>query len=282
MQDEETILADSERAINAYHDPSPRAMRKVVLAPCSPFSVSERLMRESARLARRHGVRLHTHLAETADEDEYCLSKYGVRPGGAHGALRVHRPGRVLRARHLLQRRRACHAARPRRPHRALPVLQHAPWHRGSAASATCWTSGSRSRWPWTARRPTTPPTSSARCATRSSCRGCGRAAARWARAMCCGWPPSPGAAVLGFEGVGKLEEGCAADLAVFDIGKMEYCGSLSDPFAALLFAGYNHGTAYTICNGRVVVDNGRLTGVDEEQLIREANRISAKLTQSA
>jgi hypothetical protein len=62
----------------------------------------------------------------------------------------------------------------------------------------------------------------------------------------------------------------------------MEYCGSLSDPFAALLFAGYDHGTAYTICNGRVVVDQGRLTGLDEEELIRNASRISANLIKTA
>jgi hypothetical protein len=62
----------------------------------------------------------------------------------------------------------------------------------------------------------------------------------------------------------------------------MEYVGSLSDPFAALLFAGYDHGTAYTICNGKVVVDGGRLTGVQEEELIREASRISERLTGTA
>ena len=60
----------------------------------------------------------------------------------------------------------------------------------------------------------------------------------------------------------------------------MEYCGSLSDPCAALIFAGYNHGTEYTICNGKVVVKKGRLTGIEEETLIREANRISARLMQ--
>jgi cytosine/adenosine deaminase-related metal-dependent hydrolase len=89
------------------------------------------------------------------------------------------------------------------------------------------------------------------------------------------------GASVLGFEGIGKILPGYAADLAVFDIGRMEYCGSLSDPFAALLFAGYNHGSAYTICNGRVVVEKGRLTGFDEEKLIREANRIAARLLEA-
>jgi 8-oxoguanine deaminase len=87
------------------------------------------------------------------------------------------------------------------------------------------------------------------------------------------------GAASLGFSRLGRIEEGWAADLAVFDLSGMEYAGSLSDPFAALLFAGYDHGTAYTICNGRVVVDRGRLTGVDEDSLAREANRISARLT---
>jgi 8-oxoguanine deaminase len=86
------------------------------------------------------------------------------------------------------------------------------------------------------------------------------------------------GAAVLGFQGIGRIEEGFAADLAVFDVGGMEYSGSLSDPFAALLFAGYNHGTAYTICNGKVVVDKGRLTGIDEEALAVDANRIAARL----
>jgi len=86
------------------------------------------------------------------------------------------------------------------------------------------------------------------------------------------------GARALGFEGIGRIEEGMAADLAVFDVGRMEYCGSLSDPFAALLFAGYNHGTAYTLCNGKVVVDGGRLTGIDEEELVRQATRIAERL----
>jgi len=80
VQDPDTILADSERLITAWHDPRPGAMVRVALAPCSPFSVSPELMRDTAALARRHGVRLHTHLAETRDENDYCLSIYGQRP----------------------------------------------------------------------------------------------------------------------------------------------------------------------------------------------------------
>ncbi len=74
------ILLDSRRAIETYHDASPLSMRQVVLAPCSPFSVTGELMRESAALARAYGVRLHTHLCETKDEVGFTLARFGVRP----------------------------------------------------------------------------------------------------------------------------------------------------------------------------------------------------------
>lgn len=80
VQDEDTILSDSERLLGRYHDRSAGAMIQVALAPCSPFSVTKRLMAESARLAERHDARLHTHLAETRDEDAFCQSVYGCRP----------------------------------------------------------------------------------------------------------------------------------------------------------------------------------------------------------
>lgn len=80
VQDPDTILADSERVIAAHHDPRPGAMVRIALAPCSPFSVSPELMRDTADLARRRGVRLHTHLAETRDENDYCRRVYGQRP----------------------------------------------------------------------------------------------------------------------------------------------------------------------------------------------------------
>jgi cytosine/adenosine deaminase-related metal-dependent hydrolase len=79
---EDKILADSERLIERYHDAKPGSMTQIVLAPCSPFSVTGDLMRESAKMARRHGVHLHTHLAETEDEEQFCLQKFGHRPVG--------------------------------------------------------------------------------------------------------------------------------------------------------------------------------------------------------
>ena len=84
-EDEEAILRDSRRVVETYHDPSRFALRRVVLAPCSPFSVTPELMRQSAVLARSFGaamnVHLHTHLAETKDEEEFCLQRFGYRPG---------------------------------------------------------------------------------------------------------------------------------------------------------------------------------------------------------
>ena len=86
------------------------------------------------------------------------------------------------------------------------------------------------------------------------------------------------GARLLNFDKVGILNEGYAADIAMFDLQKLEYAGSLSDPLAALLFSGYNHGADYTIVNGKPVVEKGRLKGMDEEELTAKANAAAEKL----
>jgi len=80
VQDEHEILSDCERALGSLHDPSPGSMRRIDLAPCSPFSVSPELARDTAALARERGALLHTHAAETLDEERYCLERFGLRP----------------------------------------------------------------------------------------------------------------------------------------------------------------------------------------------------------
>ena len=80
VEKHDDILAATQAAIDRWHDPSPGAMTRIAVAPCSPFSVTAELMRDSAELARRAGVRLHTHLAETTDEEEFCLQTYGRTP----------------------------------------------------------------------------------------------------------------------------------------------------------------------------------------------------------
>ena len=80
VETDSEILADTQRLIEAYHDGEPGSMTQVVVAPCSPFSVTTDIMRDSAALARQFGVTMHTHLAETMDEEEFCISTYGRRP----------------------------------------------------------------------------------------------------------------------------------------------------------------------------------------------------------
>jgi len=80
VQDEDTVLADCERVLSRYHDPSDGAMLQVALAPCAPFTVTKRLMVDTVGIAERYDCRLHTHLAESHDEDEYCLANFGCRP----------------------------------------------------------------------------------------------------------------------------------------------------------------------------------------------------------
>jgi cytosine/adenosine deaminase-related metal-dependent hydrolase len=80
VEDRDAVLAACEAAIDRFHDPAPGAMVRVALAPCSPFSVTRGLMADAADLARRRGVRLHTHLAETLDEEAFCREQFGMRP----------------------------------------------------------------------------------------------------------------------------------------------------------------------------------------------------------
>jgi 8-oxoguanine deaminase len=277
VQDEDTILADCERVIGAFHDPAPRAMRKIVLAPCSPFSVSEELMRGSARLARRHGVRLHTHLAETADEEAYCTEKYGVRPVElmercefigpdvfyAHGIFFSDAELADLRARGAQVAH--CPSSNMRLGSGICRVRDMLDMGIPVSLAVDGSASNDSSDFLGEMRHALL---------LQRVARGSGALNAREVLRMA----TDTGAAVLGFQGIGRVSPGYAADLAVFDVGRMEYCGSLSDPFAALLFAGYNHGTAYTICNGRIAVEDGRLTGFDEDVLMREANRIASRL----
>lgn len=281
VQDEDTILADSERVIGRFHDPSAFSMRRIILAPCSPFSVSETLMKETAALARRYGVRLHTHLAETADEDSYCEKMYHRRPlkvmedtdflgpdvSFAHGIFFNDHELEVLKetGTHIAH----CPGSNMRlgsgicrvKEMKALGV-NVALAVDGSASNDTSDMLG-EIRNALMLQRVT---------------KGADALTAADAYRMA----TVNGAELLGFDRIGEIREGWGADLALFDINKLEYCGALSDPAAALIFAGFNHGTDYTICNGRVVVDRGRLSGLDEDALIAGASASAERLYRRA
>jgi 8-oxoguanine deaminase len=280
VQTDTEILEDSRRVIEQYHDPDPLAMRKVILAPCSPFSVSKELMVETARLARSYGVRLHTHLAETKDEDAYCLRNYGKRPlklmeewefvgqdvSYAHG---IHFTDEELEVLHQ-SGTAICHC--PSSNMRLGSGIARVKEMLDLGITVSLAVDGSASN-------------------DASDFLGEMRQALFLQRirygadaisvpqvfALATG----NGAGVLDFPELGKIEPGRAADLALFDVHKLEYSGALSDPLAALVFAGVNHQSAYTIINGRIVVEGGRLCGVDEDELVRKANRIAARIQNS-
>ena len=141
VQTVDEIMADSARVIEKYHDKSFGAMHRVALAPCSPFSVSADLLRESAVLAREYGVRLHTHLCETKDEEHFMLAREGIRP--LEYMERLGWTGSV-RSRHPLQRRGAARAGKDAHRRGALPDLEHEARlrRRPRARDAEAWRAG--------------------------------------------------------------------------------------------------------------------------------------------
>jgi cytosine/adenosine deaminase-related metal-dependent hydrolase len=277
VQDEKTILKDSERVIKAYHDGSDFSMKKIVLAPCSPFSVTEALMKDSAALAREYGVRLHTHLAETRDENDFCLQVYGRRPMQvmadcdflgkdvffAHGVHFNDEELDVLAetGTHIAH----CPTSNMRLGSGICRVTEMIP----KSINVGLAVDGSASN-----------DSSDMLGEVRNSLLlqrvHYGAAAVTTADVLKMG--TENGARLLGYEKVGRLEEGMAADLAVFNMNKLEYAGALSDPVSALIFSGYNHEAEYTLVNGEIAVDKGKLTGVDEEELKESCMRLSSEL----
>jgi len=281
VQTDDEILKDSERVINQYHDDSELSMRKIVLAPCSPFSVTEDLMKESVKLARKYGVKLHTHLAETKDENDFCVQMYGRRPlklmedtgfigedvWYAHG---IHFNDEELK---LLSETKSHIAHCPSSNMRLGSGICRATEMIPTDINVGIGVDGSASN-----------DTSDMLGEMRNALLlqrvhyGSGAVKTRDIFKLA----TENGAKLLNFKKVGQLQEGWAADMAVFNINRMEYAGSLSDPLAALIFSGYNHGTDYTIVNGRIAVDKGRLTGVDEQKLTDKANMISNRMIREA
>jgi cytosine/adenosine deaminase-related metal-dependent hydrolase len=271
VQTEEEILKDSERVIQQYHDDRELAMRKIILAPCSPFSVTESLMNATVQLARQYGVRLHTHLAETRNENKFCLETYGCRPlklmekcvSYAHG---IHFDERELElladtGTHIAH----CATSNMRLGSGICRVKEMLPLGINVALAVDGSASNDSSDMLGEIRN-----------ALLLQRVHYGASALSTLDVIKMG--TENGARLLGFENVGKIREGWAADLALFNVGKLEYSGSLADPLAAIIFSGYNHGTEYTIVNGKITVDQGRLTGFDEIELMNKCNQISENL----
>ncbi|HKE73414.1 MAG TPA: 8-oxoguanine deaminase [Acidimicrobiales bacterium] len=265
VQDDDTILAASEEAVARHHDPAPGAMVRVALAPCSPFSVTTRLMQQTAELAERLDVRLHTHLAEDPDEDAFCLETYGCRPiehfegcgWGGDRAWVAHciYPNEAEIARLGAWGTGVAHCPSsnmmiggggiaPVTDYRAAGV----PVGLGcdGSASTDCASLWLEARGALLLARQRGGPTAfGARDALELATRG--------------------SAACLGRLGeLGVLAPGAAADLVAWRLGGIAFAGALSDPVEALLRCGPT-AAHHTVVAGRPLVEDGELRagGVD-------------------
>lgn len=281
VQSEEKILEDSERVIQAFHDPDPLAMVKVALAPCSPFSVTPEILRETVQLARRYGVRCHTHLAETQDEDAYCQQIYGKRPFELMEELGWVGPD--IWYAHAVY----LHAAEIQRCAETGTGIAHCPVSNlrlgsgiapipemmaadvpvglgvdGSASNDSSNMLGEVRTCMLIHRHRTGVASMTAERALQLATRG--------------------GARVLGYPQLGRLEPGCGADLIGISLQRLGYAGALHDPVAAIVFCGDSHIVDFNVVNGRVVVENGRLVNVDEAEVCHHANRIARQMVDQA
>jgi cytosine/adenosine deaminase-related metal-dependent hydrolase len=282
VQDEDAILADSRRLIREYHDPKPRAMTRVALAPCSPFSVTDDLMRRTADLARAESVRLHTHLAETLDENEFCLQVYGCRP--AEYLRRLGWLGRDVWLAHCVHLDddevglfgetgtgvAHCPSSNFRLGSGIAPVRKmldaRVPVGLGVDGSASNDTSNmlAEARQALLAHRVNADP-------------------GAWITAEEALWMATRGGALcLGRDDIGSLEPGRAADLILIDQRRLSYADSGDDPLAALVFSPWPEPVDTVMVNGRIVVEGGELVGVDVPALVERADRIAAALRDRA
>jgi cytosine/adenosine deaminase-related metal-dependent hydrolase len=272
-QAEDTILRDTRRVIEAFHDPKPFAMCRVGVAPCSPFSVTPALMKESADLARSYGVRCHTHLAETLDEDRFCLEKFGKRPldyandlgwlGNdvwfAHGVW--FDVGEIARLGHSGTGIAHCPTSNMRLGSGTAPL------HSWSAAGLPVGlgVDGSASNDSGDMLAEVRQALLLQRVA-----RGPGALTARQALAIA----TRGGARVLGRDDIGSLAPGMAADLAMFDLNRVAYAGAQHDPLAALVFCAPQPASMVMV-DGKIVVSEGRVTTVDIGKVVERHNQIS-------
>lgn len=283
---EENILKDSQRLIETYHDPKRGSMTQIVLAPCSPFSVTGELMKQSAKLAREYGVHLHTHLAETEDEEQFCLQKFGHRPvaymqevdwvGGdvwfAHsiwvneeeiGVFAKHRCGVAH-----------CPTSNMRLASGIAPVKRYreAGVNVGLGVDGSASNDGShllaevrnamllsRLKEGITGFSLSADPNRklmTAREALYLGSRG--------------------GAAVLGRDDIGSLEIGKCADFFAVNLNRLEFTG-MHDPVAAVVFGQPVH-VDYLVVGGKFVVKERQLTNVERGKLIEKHNKAAKRL----
>ncbi len=287
VEDEDAILKDSLRLIETYHDPKPGSMTQIVLAPCSPFSVTGELMRQSALLARQYGVHLHTHLAETQDEEAFCMQLFGYRPVGYMQSLdwvgedvwfahSVH----VNQEEMQVYKRSGCGVAHCPSSNMRLasgiaPIMEmrRLGIKVGLGVDGSASNDGSHmleeARQAMLVARlkagldgaslsgEAAPPLMTARQVLEIATRG--------------------SAAVLGRTDLGSLEPGKCADFFAVRLDHLGYAGALHDPIAALVFTAPAQ-VDYTVVGGKFIVRQGEFVTLDIPWLVYNHNRAARRL----
>ncbi|MEZ5925490.1 MAG: 8-oxoguanine deaminase [Hyphomicrobiaceae bacterium] len=277
VEKEADILADCQRVIETFHDSSPRALLRVALAPCTPFTVSDGLMRDTAAMARHYGVMLHTHTAENTEDVVYCREALGVTPVehverlGWLGADTWHAHCVELGAPGIAAFRRTrsgiahCPSSNMRLASGIAPV--RALIDEGIAVGLGVDGSASNDSGDLIAE---------ARQAMLLQRVGGDPKALRAREALALA--TAGGARVLGrADTIGQLAPGYAADVAIFSFGEVGFAGAGWDPVAALVLCAPAR-ARYTIVDGRIIVRDGHLTTIDLEHTIRRHNTLARAL----
>ena len=284
VESESVILKESQRLIEAYHDPKPGSKVQIVLAPCSPFSVTPDLMKASAALAREYGVQLHTHLAETEDEEAFCIELFGKRPVALMESLdwigddvwfahSVHvNQEEINLYSHTGCGVAHCPSSNMRLASGIAPLLaMRAAGVKvglgvdGSASNDGSHLLGEARQAMLLARLD-----AGLRGASLSGDEAPALMTAREALELA----TVGSAAVLGRSDIGSLEPGKCADFIAIDLNRLDYAGGLHDPVAAVLFCAPVQ-TDYTFVGGQVIVKEGQLVGLDLAAHIEKHNEIA-------
>ena len=297
VEEEDFILRDSERLIRTYHDPKPGAMTQIALAPCSPFSVTTSLLKDTAALARQHKVRLHTHLCETLDEERYVLQNFGMRPvewmetlgwlgDDVWFAHAIHVDDDEIRkfadtgcgAAH-------CPCSNMRLGSGIAPVKKYLKAGVKVGLGVDGSASNDASNILLEARQamllarlrlgllPPEGPRKFMFLSQSHPVRADEWMTAREALELA----TLGGARVLGRSDIGSLEPGKCADFFCLDLHALGFAGALHDPVAAVLFCAPQQART-TVVNGRIVVRDGQIATLDLGPVIEAHNRCAAAL----
>lgn len=277
VQSEREILEDSERIINEYHDPGRYSMLRIALAPCSPFSVTEELMIKTRELAEEYGVLLHTHLAETKDEEEFCLESKGLRPVDYMEKVGWLKPETWFA--HLVWLTEEdikkladsecgfahCPTSNMRLGSGIAPVTEMKNKNMKIGLAVDGSASNDSGNMLWEIRNALM---------LQRVVKGANAITPRDVLYMA----TIGGARVLGMDDyIGSIEEGKAADIIGFKTNKLSLAGGLSDPAASLVMCDPGK-VDFEMINGKQKIINGKINDNDLENYINEQNRISKKL----